>query len=26
MADLPAYNEAALKRHWVKLFELLERS
>jgi carboxymethylenebutenolidase len=25
MADLPAYNEAALKRHWVKLFELLGR-
>jgi carboxymethylenebutenolidase len=24
MADLPAYNEAALKRHWKKLFELLE--
>lgn len=26
MADLPAYNEAALKKHWVKLFELLGRS
>ena len=26
MADLPAYNEAALKRHWEKLFNLLERS
>jgi carboxymethylenebutenolidase len=24
MADLPAYNEEALKRHWVKLFNLLE--
>ncbi len=26
MADLPAYNEAALKRHWEKLFSLLARS
>lgn len=26
MADLPAYNETALKRHWHKLFELLESS
>ncbi len=26
MADLPAYNEAALKRHWDKLFDLFERS
>ena len=26
MADLPAYNEAALKRHWEKLFALLDRS
>ena len=26
MADLPAYNEAALKRHWENLFELLERT
>jgi carboxymethylenebutenolidase len=26
MADLPAYNEAALKRHWVKLFQLFDRS
>jgi carboxymethylenebutenolidase len=25
MADLPAYNEAALKRHWKKLFELFDR-
>ncbi len=26
MADLPAHNEAALERHWEKLFALLERS
>jgi carboxymethylenebutenolidase len=26
MADLPAYNEAALQRHWNKLFELFERT
>jgi len=26
MADLPSYNEQALKRHWQKLFELLETS
>jgi carboxymethylenebutenolidase len=26
MADLPAYNEAALKKHWIKLFELFDRS
>jgi len=26
MADLPAYNEGALKRHWEKLFGLLERA
>ena len=26
MMDLPAYNENALKRHWEKLFALLERS
>jgi carboxymethylenebutenolidase len=26
MADLPAYNEAALKRHWENLFELFERT
>lgn len=25
MADLPAYNEAGLKRHWEKLFKLFER-
>lgn len=25
MADLPAYNEVALKRHWKNLFDLLER-
>jgi carboxymethylenebutenolidase len=25
MADLPAYNEVALKRHWKKLFELLKK-
>ena len=25
MADLPAYNEAACKRHWEKVFELFER-
>jgi carboxymethylenebutenolidase len=26
MMDLPAYNEAALKKHWEKLFKLFERS
>lgn len=26
MADLPAYNEDALKKHWKKLFELFKRS
>jgi carboxymethylenebutenolidase len=26
MADLPAYNEAALKKHWEKLFALLKRA
>ena len=26
MADLPAYNESALKRHWEKLLELFARS
>ena len=26
MADLPTYKESALKRHWEKLFALLERS
>ena len=26
MADLPAYQEAALKRHWEKLFALFERT
>jgi carboxymethylenebutenolidase len=26
MADLPAYHEASLKRHWEKLFALLERN
>lgn len=26
MADLPAYSEGALKKHWDKLFPLLERS
>jgi len=25
MADLPGYNEAALNRHWQKLFELLDK-
>jgi len=26
MADLPAYNEDACKKHWKKLFDLLERA
>jgi len=26
MADLPAYNMAALERHWVSLFDLLDRN